>query len=69
MRQLRHKRGLTLAQLAEQAKVDVSALSRIERGEQFSKKHAPKLVKFFGKDEITLDQILYWKPSDAEASA
>lgn len=69
LRALRRARQLTLEQVSADSGVDVGALSRIERGKQFSKSHAPKLVAYFGKEAISLDDILYYDPNkDSEAS-
>jgi transcriptional regulator with XRE-family HTH domain len=58
LRQARLSRGLTLAEVAEGAKLDSGHLSRIERGESTTADVAERLAKFFGHS-VTEMQILY----------
>ena len=66
LRRLRESRGYTLTQLAGALDVDYSCLSRIERFEIRSLDLALKIVEFFGRRAISLEDILI-KPADVLA--
>jgi len=56
LRQLRGERGLTLAQVAERASIDVSTLSRLESGRRrLAIDHVPALAAALG---VTADELL-----------
>lgn len=56
LRQLRTERGLTLQQVAEAAKLDVSTLSRLEAGKRrLAIDHLPGLATALG---VTVDELL-----------
>lgn len=59
LRRLRKSRGLTVAQVSKAVGIDQGNLSRIERGEQFSRRGAAALVLYFGASAITEVEILY----------
>ncbi|KVG83220.1 hypothetical protein WJ91_06260 [Burkholderia ubonensis] len=59
LRRLRKSRGLTVAQVSKAVGIDQGNLSRIERGEQFSRRGAAALVTYFGESSITEMEILY----------
>lgn len=59
LRQVREAAGMTLVELAAAIGIDHSGLSRVERFEQQSVKSAALIVEFFGRDKITVEDILY----------
>ncbi|ARL87607.1 helix-turn-helix domain-containing protein [Burkholderia pseudomallei] len=67
LRRLRKSRGLTVAQVSQAVGIDQGNLSRIERGEQFSRRGAAALVVYFGDSAITEVEILYPERFRAEA--
>lgn len=70
LRQVREAAGMTLVELAAAIGIDHSGLSRVERFEQQSVKSAALIVEFFGRDKITVEDILYPPPEttpDVEA--
>jgi transcriptional regulator with XRE-family HTH domain len=61
LRDLRGERGLTLAQVAEQANVDVSTLSRLESGKRrLTLEHLPGLAAALG---VSIDELIGAPPS------
>lgn len=59
LRKVREAAGMTLVELAAAIGIDHSGLSRVERFEQKSVKSAVLIVEFFGRDKITVEDILY----------
>jgi transcriptional regulator with XRE-family HTH domain len=60
LRELRSRRGLTLAQVAERANIDVSTLSRLESGKRrLALDHIPALAGALG---VTTDELLHTAP-------
>ena len=60
LRALRAERGLTLAQVAERASIDVSTLSRLESGKRrLALDHIPALAAALG---VTADELLGARP-------
>src|SRR6187397_3405164 len=60
LRELRTRRGLTLAQVAERAHIDVSTLSRLEAGKRrLALDHIPALARALG---VSADELLHSTP-------
>lgn len=59
LRRLRKRRGLTVAEVSRAIGIDQGNLSRIERGEQFSRRAASALVAYYGTELISELEILY----------
>src|SRR3954462_14172946 len=60
LRELRTERGLTLAQVAERAHIDVSTLSRLEAGKRrLALDHIPALARALG---VRADELLHSTP-------
>lgn len=59
LRRLRRARRLTVAEVSRAIGIDQGNLSRIERGEQFSRRAAAALVAYYGGDAISEIEILY----------
>jgi DNA-binding XRE family transcriptional regulator len=59
LRRLRKRRGLTVAEVSLAIGIDQGNLSRIERGEQFSRRAAALLVAYYGAESISELEILY----------
>ena len=67
LRDLRAERGLTLAQVAERANLDVSTLSRLESGKRrLTLDHLPGLAAALG---VSIDELIGAPPSSTRASA
>lgn len=61
LRELRAERGLTLAQVAERASIDLSTLSRLESGKRrLALDHVPRLAAALG---VTADELLRTTPA------
>ena len=61
LRDLRAERGLTLAQVAERANLDVSTLSRLESGKRrLTLEHLPGLAAALG---VSIDELIGAPPS------
>src|ERR1700760_221744 len=61
LRDLRSERGLTLAQVAERANLDVSTLSRLEAGKRrLTLEHLPGLAAALG---VSIDELIGAPPS------
>ncbi len=61
LRELRTERGLTLAQVAERASIDVSTLSRLESGKRrLALDHLPRLAAALG---VSTDELLGAPPA------
>lgn len=61
LRELRNERGLTLAQVAERASLDVSTLSRLEAGKRrLTLEHLPGLAAALG---VSIDELIGSPPS------
>jgi transcriptional regulator with XRE-family HTH domain len=62
LRELRSERGLTLQQVAEDASIDVSTLSRLESGKRrFALDHIPALASALG---VATDELLGTRPPE-----
>ena len=60
LRELRTERGLTLAQVAERASIDISTLSRLEAGKRrLALDHIPALASALG---VSADELLGSRP-------
>ncbi len=61
LRELRGERGMTLQQVAEQANIDISTLSRLEAGKRrLALDHIPALAAALG---VSTDQLLGSRPA------
>jgi transcriptional regulator with XRE-family HTH domain len=61
LRELRNEQGLTLAQVAERANLDVSTLSRLESGKRrLTLEHLPGLAAALG---VSIDELIGAPPS------
>ena len=70
IRKLRHEQSLTLDDLAAQAGISASHLSRLERGQTLPPEAAKRLIGFAATRglELTLDQIYGLQPLDSGAA-
>lgn len=60
LRELREKRGLTLAEAAASiGGIDPGNLSRIERGEQIPRRETALKIRAYYKNKISLDELIY----------
>lgn len=59
LRLVRISRGQTLAEVAEGTGIDISTLSRIEKGDSTSPETAEKIARHFGPALIDEMRILY----------